>query len=144
MIGIQALTGSNPTQLLENSDTGASGARQRCLSPHQDGALSLQDRYQTAAEALQALQLANLQLPTKLNLMLSSASTAASMPGERAGEAGEDLERLSTVTFSPVYLPQLSFAPPPQLSLLNPQSSFPSPLKTELVKTPAQWRWQIH
>jgi len=70
MIGIQALTGSNPTQLLENSDTGdlitTSGARQRCASlrPHQDGALSLQDRYQTAAEALQALQLANLQLPT--------------------------------------------------------------------------------
>jgi len=75
--------------------------------------------------------------------MLSSASTAA-MPGEE--QEGEDLERLSTVTFSPefTFFPSfLSLLHSPTLSA-QPTVFFPSPLKTELVKTPAQWRWQIH
>jgi len=71
MIGIQALTGSNPTQLLENSDTGdlLTSGNIVMLASVLKMVRYHKDRYQTAAEALQALQLANLQLPTKLNLM---------------------------------------------------------------------------
>jgi len=70
MIGIQALTGSNPTQLLENSDTGDLIWQHQA---HVSAALAsvltkmvryhFKDRYQTAAEALQALQLAICNCP---------------------------------------------------------------------------------
>jgi len=102
-------------------------------------------RPQTAAEALQALQLANLQLPTKLESDAEAPpAQQPSMPGERAGEAGEDLDYLQLpfprFTFFPSFL---SLLHSPTLSA-QPTVFFPSPLKTELVKTPAQWRWQIH
>ena len=74
MIGIQALTGLNSTQLLENSDTGdIIWQHQAHVSDALASVLTkmvryhFKDRYQTATEALQALQLlANSQPPTEL------------------------------------------------------------------------------
>jgi len=62
MIGIQALTGLNSTQLLENSDTGdIIWQHQRTSAMHsvltKMVRYHFKDRYQTATEALQALQL---------------------------------------------------------------------------------------
>jgi serine/threonine-protein kinase len=95
MIGIQALTGLNPTQLLENSDTGdIIWQHQAYVSDALAFVLTkmvryhFKDRYQTATEVLQALQLlVNPQMPTELDSDIEPVQQP-SMPAEREGEEG--------------------------------------------------------
>jgi len=93
MIGIQALTGLNPKQLLEDADTG------EIIWQHQAmvdaGLVSLlnkmvryhfKDRYQSATEILQALQpLAELYLPTQQAAPQPSLTATALPPAQSLG-----------------------------------------------------------
>lgn len=92
MIGIQALTGLSPTQLLEDSDTGKSNWQHQTLASA--GLISVlnkmvcydfKDRYQSAQEALQALDLLSQELiepstqqpsPAQLPLTVTSVTSA--------------------------------------------------------------------
>ena len=118
MIGIQALTGLNPRQLLEDSDTG------EILWQHQahvsDALASVltkmvryhfKDRYPSAAEALQALQLLEIPHPPK-DLDSDDGSLLVQQP--------------NTICFAPLRLPTATSISAPEtkvLSALEPQAS---------------------
>ncbi len=113
MIGIQALTGLNPAELPEESDTG------ELIWQHQaqvSGGLAtvlnkmahyhFKDRYQSATEALQALQqLANLHLPTQPEVLRQPSVTQAppsepeTVPGFQ-GNRSEPLHGENTIKAS--------------------------------------------
>jgi serine/threonine-protein kinase len=83
MIGIQALTGLNPRQLLEDSDTyeitwqhNAQVSAELASVLNKMVCYHFKERYQSATEVLQALQpLANLYLPTQHCTFLQQPST---------------------------------------------------------------------